>query len=115
MSDEPKQISVQVDLAAHIRRMQLPKDIAVVMRENGALTATCNACQVKLQVGKAASGDMRLVWHKCPKCERVSFSIPQNLERDAKIAESMGGVFAYEIYFMKVLPPQLPPPTTWTD
>jgi hypothetical protein len=115
MSDQPQQVSVRVKLADLVRKMQEPKDIRIVMSKDGTFTAICKTCQMNLQVGDTMYGEMHLVWHRCPRCERVSFSVQQNLERDARIAEAMGGSFPYEIYFLKDLPPQLPPPAEWRD
>jgi len=68
---------------------------------------------MKLQTGNNQYHELALVWHRCPKCERVSFSVQENLERDAHIAEGMGGIFPYEVYFMRELPPELAPPKEW--
>jgi hypothetical protein len=106
-------VTARVDVDDLIKKMQEPKDVVVEIRQDGTFKATCKQCQEKLLVGNTVHGDLDLVWHRCPKCERVSFSVKQNLGRDAQIAGARGGVFTYEIYFMRDLPPQLQPPTEW--
>jgi len=107
--------TVRVNLDELVEKMQTPKPdgLSVIMRENGTFTAICKRCQMRLQVGETNYEGMPLVWHRCTKCERVSFSVEENLKRDARIAQDMGGIFLYEVYFMKDLPPQLAPPKEW--
>ena len=110
MADEPKLVSMQVNLKNLIEKMQEPKDVQIAVRSDGTLTASCKACSVHLLGAKNLVNDLELVWFECEKCGRVSFSPMQNLHRDVQIANEMGGLFEYEIYFMRDLPPQLTPP-----
>lgn len=111
MSDKPELVGIRVELNRLIALMQKPKDIHVVMGENGLSVATCKQCQ---QVLLSAIKD-DLHWYKCPQCERLSFAPVVNLERDAHIAKTMGGTFEYEICFFRDLPPQMQAmaPTEW--
>jgi hypothetical protein len=107
-------VSMRVNINQLIAKMQAPKPdgISFIMRSDGTFTAICKRDQMKLLTGNTTYGDTDLIWHRCPKCERVSFSVRQNLERDAQIAESMGGIFPSECYFMN-LPDEIPRPAEW--
>ena len=112
MPEEPKLISMPVRVERLIEMMQTPKDIHVVMSADGSYVTTCNKCNIVLLRATAVK-PLPLVWWKCPICERVTFSVPDNLTRDGKIAESLGGTFGYDVCFMKDLPPELLLPTEW--
>jgi hypothetical protein len=91
--------------------MQAPKDVHVVMSADGSFKITCKKCQVELlRAWDEGAWAGQLLWYRCPTCRGVSFSMRQNLERDAALAGQMGGVFEYEIYFIKDLPANMPPP-----
>lgn len=108
-------VSMKVNIEKLVQTMQTPKPdgIAFIMRENGTFTAICKRCQMKLHTGNTTFGENDLIWHRCTKCERFSFSVRQNLERDAQIARSMGGIFPSECYFITDLPTTVPRPTEW--
>ncbi len=111
MSDRPQFITAPVPLDRLIELMQTPKDVRVVMSADGSFKVTCKKCQVELRrAWDEGAWAGQLLWHRCPTCGGVTFSPRQNLERDAAIAGQMGGVFEYEIYFMKELPPSMAPP-----
>ena len=103
-------VRTQVPKEELIRRLQAPKDVHVMVSSKRFVMAVCKACKEQIQPADKDG----LLWLVCPRCKGVSFIPLANLPRDVHFAEENGGVFEYEVYYVKDLPPQLTPPNTST-
>jgi hypothetical protein len=94
--------------AEHLKRLlKEPKDVRVLVFSTGAVAAVCKACAEQIQPADKDG----LLWLVCPRCQGVSFVPLANLPRDVNWAEQAGGLFEYEVFFVRDLPPQLSPPS----
>ncbi len=90
----------EVPLDDIIQQMKEPKDVRVRVSSSRDVTAECKRCNVRIWPAE----NNGLLWLICAGCQRVSFLVVANLERDAAIAARAGGVFEYELHYPKDLP-----------
>ncbi len=90
----------EVPLDVLIQRMKEPKDLRVTVSSGRDVRAECKRCNVRIWPTEHNG----LLWLVCAGCQRVSFLVVANLERDAAIAARSGGVFEYELFYPKDLP-----------
>jgi hypothetical protein len=89
-----------------VQQLKAPKDVRVVISSAGAVEAACKACAEPLQPAIKDG----LLWLVCARCRGTTFLALANLPRDMRLAEEAGGLFDYEVFFVRDLPPQLSPP-----
>ncbi len=99
-------LGARVPLDALIRKLKEPKDVRVSVSSAGLLLAVCKACGGQIQPADKDG----LLWLVCPKCKGVSFIPIANVRRDIGLARQEGGVFEYEVYYLRELPPGFEPP-----
>jgi hypothetical protein len=91
-----------------VRKLREPKDVRVLVSSAGEVAAGCKACGEQIQPA-AKDG---LLWLVCSRCRGVTFVPLANLKRDVGLAEREGGLFEYEVFYVRNLPPGLSPPYT---
>jgi hypothetical protein len=99
-------VGMHVPLDILIRKMQEPKDVRVIVRSDGAVAAVCKSCDIHIKPTEKNN----LLWYVCPRCRGASFTAIPNLPRDIALAERHGGVFEYEVFYLRDLPPGFEPP-----
>jgi len=97
---------IQVPIEKLVQQMKEPKDVRLSVSSAGAVEAVCKACAE--QIPPAAKDG--LSWLVCARCQGKSFVTLANLPRDMRLADEAGGLFEYELFFVRNLPPQLSPP-----
>jgi hypothetical protein len=107
MSDaDPKFVSVPVTEERIREMLRGDRDFHVQTTEKCEVSAVCLACAAYLDIAQ----DAGLLWFRCPSCRRVSFNPVANHQRDAHFAHKDGRPFAYELFFLKEIPPQFRSP-----
>lgn len=89
-----------------VQKLKAPKDFRVRVTKTGAVTAECKLCRKQ---PRSAEKD-NLLWLQCSTCGGLTFVPLKNLQRDAELASEEGGVFEYELFLVRDLPPGLSPP-----
>jgi hypothetical protein len=103
---KPEIMRIPVQLDSFIKKMKEPKDLRLIISEDGTVKGHCKACDTVVQTGEKDE----LLWFVCPQCGSVSFNPLGNRDRDLYLAREHGGTFEYELYYLRDLPPALQPP-----
>jgi hypothetical protein len=99
-------VSTQVPLDVLIQKLKEPKDVRVMVASAGFVMAFCKACNEQI----TPKDKDQLLWFVCPKCKGVTFVPIANLRRDVGLAQRNGGVFEYEVWWVREFPPGFPTP-----
>jgi hypothetical protein len=100
-------VRARVDVDKLIPMLKAPKDVIVWVSSARWVAALCKACAETIEPTPKDG----LLWMVCPRCGRMTFLPLANLPRDVEFAqESENGIFEYELFAVRELPPGFSPP-----